>query len=377
MPSSLTHSTPSCWLTTRGPGGEPQHLFAGEPPAWARQAPALAGLPVREALERVRRTPGGLLVGVLPYPAARPDPDPTPATLYLFDRFRQQPPPPATGPQFRLTRPFSADWSADGYRAGVRRVQEYLAAGDAYQVNLARRYSARCSGDPRHAYAALQTRFRPPFSAYVDMGDRQVLCLSPESFLEVDGRSVRTRPIKGTRPRGADPASDRELAQDLLSHPKDRAENLMIVDLLRNDLGKVCVPGSVQVPALFELESQPNVHHLVSTVSGTLAPGTDLADLLLATFPGGSITGAPKRRAMELIDELEPHPRDIYCGSIFWALADGRFGSNIAIRTFLVRNGSILGWAGAGIVADSVPETEEAECRHKLQPLMRALELMI
>ncbi|MFP5440709.1 MAG: aminodeoxychorismate synthase component I [Gammaproteobacteria bacterium] len=369
--------SPSCCLDGRDSAGRPLRLAASSPTMTWR-SPALAGLPLRDAFAQLAQLPDGLLVGVLPYPSPHPDPGATPASLYLFDRYQQQDPAaagPATG-EFRLTRPFRADQPAGSYVAGVRRVQQYLAAGDAYQVNLAQRFSAGCEGDPRRAFEALRAQFRPPFAAYVDMGDRQLLSLSPESFLEVEGRAVITRPIKGTRPRHADPATDRALAEDLRNHPKDRAENLMIVDLLRNDLGKVCVPGSVRVPALFEVESFPNVHHLVSRVSGTLAPGMDLADLLLAAFPGGSITGAPKRRAMEIIAELEPGPRDVYCGSIFWALADGRFGSNIAIRTFVVRDGSIHGWAGAGIVADSVAEAEDEECRHKLQPLMHALEAL-
>jgi len=174
--------------------------------------------------------------------------------------------------------------------------------------------------------------------------------------------------------QAADPAADAALAADLATHPKDRAENLMIVDLLRNDLGKVCAPGSIRTPELFQVESFHNVHHLVSTVTGTLPAGVGMQQLLAACFPGGSITGAPKRRAMEIINELEPHPREVYCGTIFWATADGQFGSNIAIRTFVASNGVLHGWAGAGIVADSDPATEYQECLDKLAPLMHALE---
>ncbi len=334
-------------------------------------------LPLSQALAELERRPQGVLLGVLPYPSSTASPESTPASLLLFDQ-RQQPgpdtPPPLHAQPFLLTRPFHADWTSAGYLDGVRRIKDYLSAGDAYQVNLAQRFTATFTGNPREAFAALQQAFQPPFAAYVDLGDRQILSLSPESFLAVENRQVLTHPIKGTRPRGTDAHHDALLAADLLGHPKDRAENLMIVDLLRNDLGKVCAPGSVQVPALFTLESHPNVHHLVSTISGQLRPDTGIPELLTAAFPGGSITGAPKKRAMEIIADLEPHPRDVYCGSIFWALPGGRLGSNIAIRTFLAKDGVIHGWAGAGIVADSEPEAEEAECRHKLQPMMAVLE---
>ncbi|MFZ5722990.1 MAG: anthranilate synthase component I family protein [Pseudomonadota bacterium] len=380
MPSDLhPPSRATCSLDTRDPAGRPLRLDASHP-ARVWRAGQAAGLPLTEALDLLTGRPGGLLVGVLPYPdpGSQPASGATPATLYLFDTCQRLDPAiahPATtpGPAFRLTAPFTPDWPPAGYIAGVRRIQEYLAAGDAYQVNLAQRHSARYTGNPRQAYEHLRQHFQPPFAAWVDLGDRQILCLSPESFLEVNGRNVVTRPIKGTRPRHPDPVCDQWLADELRDHPKDRAENLMIVDLLRNDLGKVCLPGSVRAPVLFEVQTFRNVHHLVSTVTGTLADGSGPTELLQAAFPGGSITGAPKRRAMEIIRELEPHPRDIYCGTLFWALPDGSFGSNIMIRTFLARDGVIHGWAGAGIVADSDPEAEADECSHKLQPLMDVL----
>lgn len=370
-------------LRTRAPTGEPGAAFgltAGQPVArWeAGTADGLIDL-LPEAQDACRRLgQAALLVGLLPYPDQPPAAD-CPPTLLLFDHHhaltadRLHAGLAATTP-FRLDAPFTADWTAEGYQEGVRRVLDYLAAGDAYQVNLAQRFSSTCTGDPAEAWAALDQRYAPPFSAFVDLGPCQLLSLSPESFLEVAGARVVTRPIKGTRRRGTSEAEDIRLAEELVAHPKDRAENLMIVDLLRNDLGKVCETGSVRTPALFRLESHANVHHLVSTVEGRLKDPADLRGLLAACFPGGSITGAPKRRAMEIIRELEPHPREAYCGSVFWATADGRFGSNITIRSFLVSGGRIRGWAGAGIVADSVPAEEQRECIHKLGPLLAALE---
>ncbi|MFZ5699105.1 MAG: aminodeoxychorismate synthase component I [Pseudomonadota bacterium] len=378
---------PRCRIDTRLPGsGQAMSLIASGPARqWqARNADGLIGQLAGAVDELVASGSAGLLVGLLPYPddggamQVR-----LPARMAFFDHFRRSVPGSPTDDEaniaghsdpFRLTRRFIPDWTRDGYMAAVRRVQDYLVAGDAYQVNLAQRFTAGYEGDPRVAFDLLRARFTPPYAAWLDFGDWQVLCLSPESFLEVDGRCVTTRPIKGTRARGADPAADAALAADLVTHPKDRAENLMIVDLLRNDLGKVCAPGSIRTPELFQVESFHNVHHLVSTVTGTLPAGVGMQQLLAACFPGGSITGAPKRRAMEIINELEPHPRAIYCGTIFWATADGQFGSNIAIRTFVTCNGVLHGWAGAGIVADSDPATEYQECLDKLAPLMHAIE---
>jgi para-aminobenzoate synthetase component 1 len=185
---------------------------------------------------------------------------------------------------------------------------------------------------------------------------------------------VETSPIKGTRPRHADPQSDRRAAEELRASEKDRAENLMIVDLLRNDLGRSCVPGSIHVDRLFELQSFPTVHHLVSTVIGELASDRQSNDLLRDSFPGGSITGAPKRRAMEIIAELEPSPREVYCGSILYVSADGRMDSNIAIRTLLCGDGEIRCWAGGGIVADSLWEQEYQETFDKVGRLLETLE---
>lgn len=367
--------TPTDPQETRFPG---RLLAGGCCRRWESPASLdLAGSGLPAALATLRQMDeAALLVGLLPYPGGS-----LPATLLLFDRHDHleeaesgTPTPCEPGPAFRLTRPFTADSPPQAYRARVARILDYLRAGDAYQVNLAQRFTATCEGDARILFEHLRARHRPPHAAWVDLGDAQVLCLSPESFLSVNGRRVVTRPIKGTRRRGNTAAEDAAIRAELSASPKDKAENLMIVDLLRNDLGRVCVPGSVLVPDLFRVESFRNVHHLVSTVTGELAPGKDIPDLLAACFPGGSITGAPKRRAMEIISELEPCPREIYCGTIFWMTADGRFGSNIAIRTLLARDGLLSCWAGAGIVADSDPVAEQQECLDKVGAFMREAE---
>lgn len=260
------------------------------------------------------------------------------------------------------------------YLAAFERVQRYIAAGDCYQVNLTQRFTAPVQGSRWGLYRALRRLNPAPYGAYLNHPDAQVLSASPERFVELRGERVATRPIKGTRPRGGDPASDRRLAAELAASAKDRAENLMIVDLLRNDLGKVCVTGSVAVPGLFEVESFANVHHLVSTVTGTLAPGRDALDLLRATFPGGSITGAPKRRAMAIIDELEPHRRGLYCGAIGYLGFNGDMDSNIAIRTLVGRGDEVSFGVGGGIVADSLAEREYQECLDKAAPMLRLLD---
>jgi para-aminobenzoate synthetase component 1 len=215
-----------------------------------------------------------------------------------------------------------------------------------------------------------------PFSAYLNLPQAQILSSSPERFLKLQNGKVETKPIKGTRPKKAYPASDWHQIDELRNSRKDRAENLMIVDLLRNDLGKTCQLGSVKVPNLFSIESYATVHHLVSTITGLLSPGCHALDLLKSCFPGGSITGAPKIRAMEIIEELEPNRRGVYCGSIGYIGFDGNMDTNIAIRTLVHSGGSIRFWAGGGIVNDSVLEEEYQECFDKAHALLKLLTKM-
>ena len=282
---------------------------------------------------------------------------------------------PSASTSFALQAPFQADISQAGYAKAIGRIQDYIHSGDCYQVNFAQRFQAPYQGNPWPAFGLLRQACPTPFSAYLSLGgDNAIVSLSPERFLKVSQGRVETRPIKGTRPRGNTEQSDQTQATELLNSRKDRAENLMIVDLLRNDLGRSCAIGSVQVPELFALESYPNVHHLVSCVTGQLAPGKDSIDLLLGSFPGGSITGAPKIRAMQIIDELEPTRRAIYCGSLLYLDVRGEMDSSIAIRTLLFKDGQVSCWGGGGIVADSNWQAEYQESLTKVDVLLRTLE---
>src|SRR5215203_1587511 len=266
-------------------------------------------------------------------------------------------------------------FTRSGYLDAVRRVREYILAGDIFQANLSQRFQSHWSDSPFELYQKLRRRNPAPFAAYLGFGDLAVLSASPERFLRLDqdGGQIETRPIKGTRPRGLGPMHDAALGRALAESQKDRAENVMIVDLLRNDLSRVCRPGTVRVPELFALERYATVHHLVSTVVGDLNAGVDPLELLRAAFPGGSITGAPKLRAMEIIAELEPSQRGVYCGSIgYWSLS-GELDTSIAIRTAVVRNGRVYFSAGGGIVADSDPELEYAETLDKARGLIETL----
>ncbi|AMW85147.1 Para-aminobenzoate synthase, aminase component [Pseudomonas yamanorum] len=276
---------------------------------------------------------------------------------------------------FKLQGPMAPDVTADTYKHALARIQDYIQAGDCYQVNFAQRFRAPCVGDPWVAYCALREACPTPFSGFQSLpDDGAVLSLSPERFVKISQRQVETRPIKGTRPRGATPAEDAANAAELLASPKDRAENLMIVDLLRNDLGRTCRTGSVKVPELFSLESYPNVHHLVSSVTGELADDKDALDLIAGSFPGGSITGAPKIRAMQIIDELEPTRRGLYCGSLLYLDVRGEMDSSIAIRSLLVKDGQVCCWGGGGIVADSEWQAEYQESMTKVRVLLQTLE---
>lgn len=278
------------------------------------------------------------------------------------------------GPAAPQLRP-SADASvaamdAQAYGRAFAAVQRYIHDGDCYQVNLANRLRVPFDGDPLEAYAWLRRRAGGPYSAFLDVPGICVLSLSPERFLRLEDGQVETRPIKGTRPRLTDPVADRREGEALLSSAKDRAENVMIVDLLRNDLGKVCRPGTVHVPRLCSLESYSTVHHLVSQVVGRLRPECGPLDLLAACLPGGSITGAPKHRAMEIIDELEAAARGVYCGAIGYVGFDDSLDLNIAIRTATCMDGRMDYWSGGGLVADSECAAELEETRHKARAFL-------
>jgi para-aminobenzoate synthetase component I len=279
----------------------------------------------------------------------------------------------AKGNQFSVTSGVKSNMDKASYNHAFDKIKHYLKEGDCYQVNLSQRFVADCVGDSWVAYQLLRKMNAAPFSAYLNFPEVQVLSSSPERFLKLENGRVETKPIKGTRPRKAYPASDWLQIDQLRYSPKDRAENLMIVDLLRNDLSKTCQMGSVKVPALFAVESYATVHHLVSTVTGLLAEGQHALDLLKSCFPGGSITGAPKIRAMEVIEELELNRRGIYCGAIGYMGFDGNMDSNIVIRTLVHSNGKIRFWAGGGIVNDSDVEEEYQECFDKAAALLKLL----
>ncbi|MGB0467463.1 MAG: aminodeoxychorismate synthase component I [Pontibacterium sp.] len=275
---------------------------------------------------------------------------------------------------FRLKHAFKSNVSEERYHQALHQIDDYIHAGDCYQVNFAQRFSSEYSGDPWQAYLKLRQAAPTPYSAYIESNRGAILSLSPEQFLEIKNNQVTSKPIKGTRPRASDSTQDAALKAELRDSTKDRAENLMIVDLLRNDLGKVCEYGSVRVPEIFAVESYRNVHHLVTTVTGKLDPHYSAIDLLEQCFPGGSITGAPKIRAMEIIDELEPHRRSIYCGSIGYISFCGTMDTSITIRTLLCENNQIHCWAGGGIVADSISDMEYEETYNKVNNLLQTLE---
>jgi para-aminobenzoate synthetase component 1 len=266
-----------------------------------------------------------------------------------------------------------SNFGRDAYLEAVGRAVEYVHAGDCFQVNLSQRLLHPSTLPPLELYGRLRQRNPAPFAAYFDLGDFTLASASPERFLRVTGGAVQARPIKGTRPRGQTPEEDRQRAEELRTSAKDRAENVMIIDLLRNDLGRVCAYGSVRVPAVCRLERHPYVHHLVSEVTGVLRPGLGPLDLLRAAFPGGSVTGAPKVRAMEIIAELEPTARGPYCGSLGYVGFDGVLDTSILIRTFTCGRGWVQFPVGGGVVADSTPESEYEETLHKAEGLVRAL----
>lgn len=279
----------------------------------------------------------------------------------------------------RVLAPFSAHTDTARYADDIGRIHAFIRAGDCYQINYTQSWSAPCKGSGWTAWPALRAAAGAPYSVYWRLPWGEMLSLSPEQFLQVQprpdgGARILTRPIKGTRRREPDAVADAAEARALRTSGKDLAENVMITDLLRNDLAKHATIGSVRVPELCALHSYGQVHHLVSTIEARLAPGHSPAQLFRDAFPGGSITGAPKKRAMEVIESLEVSARGIYCGSVIMADASGRWDSSITIRTFVIGNGRIRTWAGGGITLDSVWQDEHQECHNKIGGLMRTLE---
>lgn len=290
----------------------------------------------------------------------------------LFDSHKLQPENPE---QFKLSSAWQSNTSALEYQQAFQKINDYIHNGDCYQVNFAQRFTADYTGPILEAYKLLSEANRSPFSAYLNFSDHQILSLSPERFIESHKTQVKTQPIKGTRPRSNDPEQDKIEAEALKNSEKDKAENLMIVDLLRNDLSRTASKGSVKVSELFGHYQFASVHHLISTIESRLEDGLDNFDLLATTLPGGSITGAPKIRAMEIIEELEPVRRNIYCGIIGYIDFDGNMDTNICIRTLIAKNQQLHCWAGGGLVADSLVDREYQETFDKLAKILPILEV--
>lgn len=270
---------------------------------------------------------------------------------------------------------FRPSESRQHYHANIETILAYINAGDCYQINYAQHFSTPYSGNSYSAFRAIANAITAPYAGYINTGFGELLSFSPEQFIHVDTqRTIRTRPIKGTAKRNSDSVADAQAANTLMQSDKNRAENLMIVDLLRHDLGKSCELGSIQVEELFALQSFTNVHHLVSTISGVLSQSCTPLGAMLAAYPGGSITGAPKIRAMEIINQLERQRRSAYCGSMFYQKPDGSFDSNIMIRTLVATNNTLHCWGGGGIVADSVAELEYQETLDKVGVYMQIIE---
>ena len=276
--------------------------------------------------------------------------------------------------QFTLISDWHANFTEDEYADAFNQVQEYIKAGDCYQINLAQRFTAKCTGSSWLAYCQLSEANSAPFSAFINTGEAEILSLSPERFIELKDNQAETRPIKGTRPRGQTSEDDQLLRDELIASKKDQAENLMIVDLMRNDLGKSCKPGTINVSELFKLESFHSVHHLVSTIKGELETGENAFTLLAKCFPGGSITGAPKIRAMNIIEQLEPHRRSFYCGSIGYIDVRGNMDCSISIRTLVRKDDHIYCWAGGGLVSESNQEAEYQETFDKVSRILPVLQ---
>lgn len=345
-------------------GEEPLEIIEGGPDDWEKLGRALE----RHRADRADASPhprgaavgyfeydGTFWFGIFPKLSAEPMGIPT-ARWTLRSRAHEIAP---------RIGPWRAGTTRAEYESAVRAAQEGIAAGDIYQVNITQRFAADFEGNPYALFEHLLARSPAPGGAFLDTGKRQILSASPELFLRIEGREILTKPIKGTRPRDRDPQRDGRLAYELITDPKEVAELIMITDLERNDLGRVCEFGSVSVPDLLRPEKFAQVHHLVSTVSGRLRPDVTPLQALHACFPGGSITGAPKRTAMEMIKRLEPCPRGLYTGAIGYFAFNGDAAFNIAIRT-LVRDGRELHYhVGAGITADSDPAREFDETMQK------------
>ena len=282
----------------------------------------------------------------------------------------------------RIKRKIISNFSKENYLRAVERAKQYINAGDIYQVNLSQRFQTQIEASPYEIYKRLRKINPASFSSYLKFDNKYVISSSPERFLSLQNRpgsggmvrKIQTMPIKGTRPRGKDEDTNKKMQEELLSSKKDDAELAMIVDLERNDLGRVCNYNTVKVTEKKRLEAHPTVYHLVATVEGELHSRYDAIDLLKATFPGGSITGAPKVRAMQIIDELEPNKRSAYTGAMGYLSFNGNMDLNIAIRTFLVKDDHIFFQVGGGIVADSNPEDEYQETLHKARALIETLE---
>jgi anthranilate synthase component 1 len=293
----------------------------------------------------------------------------------LVARLRTPVPQPTVEPSEPKPVPVQSLWSREEYQAAVGRCREYILAGDAFQIVLSQRFKVEFTVPPFDLYRALRSVNPSPYMYYLSLGDRKIIGTSPEILVSVDKRTARLRPIAGTRPRGAAEEEDRRLEQELLADEKERAEHIMLVDLSRNDLGRVCEYGTVRVNELMIIERYSHVMHIVSDVTGTLRPDKDLFDVLRACFPHGTVSGAPKVRAMEIIDEQEPTRRGLYAGSVGYFSYSGDMDMAIAIRTMLVEGNTAYLQAGGGLVADSVPENEYMECINKARALVSAIEL--
>jgi aminodeoxychorismate synthase component I len=355
---------------------EPEEIVEGGPDDWGK---------LREVLARRRKTgrdsvhPQSAAVGTFTYEGAfRFAWFPKIALLgengfsTMWNERRTQS--DSTSSFHLLPSTFQSDQTREAFEARVARAQDYIAAGDIYQVNLAQKFGTPFTGNPYRLFEHLLARSPAPGGAFLDFGDTHILSASPELFLRIRGRHITTRPIKGTRPRSRDPVRDEQLAFELLTDPKELAELVMITDLERNDLGQICEYGSVTVTQLVQLERFAQVFHLVSTIEGMLRPGVDALEAVRACIPGGSISGAPKKRAREIIAELEPCPRGIYTGIIGYFDDNGDAAFSIAIRTMILENGKLHFSVGSGITAGSTPAREYEETLHKAAGMKMALE---